>query len=42
MEEKEKRRIQAAERKGKKEAKKMLPREDDVSQLADYLLSSPT
>ena len=40
MEEKEKRRIQATERKGKKKAKKILPREDDVSQLADYLLSS--
>lgn len=40
MEDKEKRKVQAAERKAKKEAKKMLPRKDDVSQLADHLLSS--
>ena len=42
MENKEKWRIQAAKRKAKKEAKKMLPREDDVSQLAHYLLRSPS
>ena len=39
MEDKKKWRIQAEERKAKKEAKKILPREDDVSQLADHLLS---
>ena len=39
-EDKERRRIQTAERKVKKEAKKMLPRKDDVSQLVDKLFSS--